>query len=226
MIAGIGHNASATPTKVTGHRAGNEERHDQRVDRGHERSHPGVDDARCEKQLKRIGGNPEQVEEKRHGGIEAAKERHEPGQRQLGIARERHRRVSEPTREEDEAERQQLAGMREIERGRHNHLRQPARLIVARTQATQECLTGLHETRQHDEEIAGDERGDERVARLAEDIPDANRCERGDQSREHPQTDQQRDRRRTPRDRSADGPIARDPAFLRRWPQSRTVRTA
>ena len=58
----------------------------------------------------------------------------------------------------------------------------------------QECLAGLHETRQHDEEIAGNERGDERVARLAEDIPHAYRCERGDQSREHPQTDQQRDR--------------------------------
>ena len=58
-------------------------------------------------------------------------------------------------------------------------------------QPVEERAAGLHEARQHDEEVAGDERGDERVARLAEDVPGSNGGERGDQSREHPQTDHQ-----------------------------------
>jgi len=61
--------------------------------------------------------------------------------------------------------------MRKIEGGRHDHLGQPAGLGIAGTEATQQRTAGLHETRQHDEEITGDERGDERVVRLAEDIP-------------------------------------------------------
>ena len=50
----------------------------------------------------------------------------------------------------------------------------------------------LDEDRQHDEEIAGDERGDERVAREREDVPHPDRRQRGDQSRQHPQADEQR----------------------------------
>ena len=48
----------------------------------------------------------------------------------------------------------------------------------AGTEPAKECAAGLHEARQHDEEVAGDEGGDERVARLAEDVPGANRRER------------------------------------------------
>ena len=58
----------------------------------------------------------------------------------------------------------------------------------------EQCAAGLHEARQHDEEVAGDEGGDERVARLAEDVPGSNRGQRGDQSRKHPQADHQRNR--------------------------------
>ena len=61
----------------------------------------------------------------------------------------------------------------------------------AGTEPAKEGVAGLHEARQHDEEVAGDEGGEQRVARLAEDIPGANGGERGDQSREHPQADQQ-----------------------------------
>ena len=78
---------SAPPAKVAGDGAGDEERHRERVHRRHERSHARVDDAGREKQLKRIGWNPEQVEQKRHGGGEAAEEGHEPGECQLRIAR-------------------------------------------------------------------------------------------------------------------------------------------
>ncbi len=78
---------SAPPAKVAGDGAGDEERHRQRVHRRHERSHARVDDAGREKQLKGIGRNPEQVEQKRHGRGEAAEEGYEPGERQLRIAR-------------------------------------------------------------------------------------------------------------------------------------------
>ena len=76
---------SAPPAQVTGHRARNEKSHDQRVDRRHERSDARVHDTRSQKELERIAGNPEQVEQKRHGGVEAAEERDKPGERQLGI---------------------------------------------------------------------------------------------------------------------------------------------
>ena len=66
--------------------------------------------------------------------------------------------------------------------------------VVAGTEPVEQRAAGLHEARQHDEQVAGDERGDERVARLAEDVPGSNRGERGDQSREHPQADHQRHR--------------------------------
>jgi hypothetical protein len=157
--------------------------------RRHERPHVRIDDAGGQKQLKRVGWNPELVEEKRHGRVEAAEESHEPGERQLGIGRQRYPRVSEPSREEDKAQGEELPRVREVEGGRHDDLRQPARLLVAAAESTKQCVAGFDERRQHDEEIAGDERGDERVARLVEDIPGSNGGERGDQSREHPQTD-------------------------------------
>ena len=196
---------------------------DQRVHRRHERPHPRVDDARREKQLKRIGGNPEQVEEKRHGRGEAAEEGHEPGERQLGIVRQRHRRVGEPSREQDEAQGEELPGVREVEGGRHDDLRQPARLLVAGTEPAEQRAAGLHEARQHDEQVAGDERGDERVARLAENIPGSNRGERGDQSREHPQADQQRHRDVRHEVDLQTAPTAPGSASPPRWPQSQTV---
>ena len=131
------------------------------------------------------------VEEERHRRGEAAEEGHQPGERQLRIVRQRHRRIGEPSRKEHEAERQQLPRVREVEGRRHDDLRQPAGLCVAGSSRPSSVLAGLHEARQHDEQVAGDARGDERVARLAEHIPGSNRRERGDQAREHPQTDQQ-----------------------------------
>ena len=130
--AGVRQERSATPMEVAGHGARDEQRHDQCVDGGHERPHPRVDHAGREKQLKRIGGNPEQVEQKRHRRSEAAEEGHEPGERQLGIVRERHRRVGEPSCEQDEAQGEQLPRVREIEGGRHDDFRQPARLLRRR----------------------------------------------------------------------------------------------
>ena len=184
-------NVSAPPAKVAGDGAGDEERHRERVHRRHERSHPRVDDTGREKQLKGIRWNPEQVEKKRHGGGEAAEEGYEPGECELRIARERHRRVCEPSREEDETQGEELSGVREVEGGRHDDLRQPAWLLVAGTQPAKKSVAGLHERRQHDEEVAGDGGGDERVARLAEYVSESNGGERRDQSREHPQAEQE-----------------------------------
>ena len=151
-------------------------------------------DAGGEKQLERIGRNPEQIEQKRHGRVEAPEEAHQPRERQLRIVGQWHERVREPSREEHEAQREQLPGVREVERGRHDHLREPARLHVAGAEPIEERAAGLREPRQHDEQIAGDEGREERVVRLAENVPRSNRRERGDQAREHPQAHQQRHR--------------------------------
>jgi hypothetical protein len=65
--------------------------------------------------------------------------------------------------------------VREIERGRHDDLGQPAGFPISGTKAVKQCAARLHEAGQHDEEVASDERGDERVARLAQDVPCSNR---------------------------------------------------
>ena len=59
------------------------------------------------------------------------------------------------------------------------------------SQPVKKSAAGLHERRQHDEEVAGDGGGDERVARLAEYVSESNGGERRDQSREHPQAEQE-----------------------------------
>jgi hypothetical protein len=57
------------------------------VHRGDQRADPGVDDGGREKELKRVGRNAEEIEEERHGGVEAAEERQQPGQGQPRIVR-------------------------------------------------------------------------------------------------------------------------------------------
>ena len=72
--------------------------------------------------------------------------------------------------------------------------KEAAQTLVAGAEPAKESVAGLHQPRQDDEEVAGDECSDERVARLAEDIPGSNGGKRGDQTGEHPQTDHQGDR--------------------------------
>ena len=58
--------------------------------------------------------------------------------------------------------------------------------------ALDERAARLDEHREHDEEIAGDKRRDERVAVEREDVPHPDRRQRRDESRQHPQADEQR----------------------------------
>ena len=101
-----------------------EQRHRHRVHRRHQRAEPRVDDAGREEELKRVGGDAEQIEQERHRGIEAAEEGDQTRQRQPRIVGERHRDVGEPAGEQDEADRQQLAGVRKVERCRHDDVGQ------------------------------------------------------------------------------------------------------
>ena len=66
----------------------------------------------------------------------------------------------------------------------------PAR---GRRVAREQRLARLGQRRQHDEQIAGDHRRDQRIARQAEDLAGADRRQRGDQPGQHPEADQQRD---------------------------------
>ena len=63
--------------------------------------------------------------------------------------------------------------------------------VVAGAEPVEQRPARLHEARQHDEQIAGDERGDERVARSLRMSRARIGRQRGDQSREHPQADEQ-----------------------------------
>ena len=122
------------PPRLESHRAGDGGAADQRDgDRVHgrgQRAEPGVDDARGHEQLKRVGWDAKQVEQERHRGVEAAEERQSPVIASRGYSVTRHRRAGEPAGEQNEAQRQQLPGVREIERGGHQDIRQRLRSIV------------------------------------------------------------------------------------------------
>ncbi len=106
-----------------------------RVQRREERAEPPVDDAGCEEQLEGVGRDAEQVQHERDGRVQAAEEGQEPREGQARVVRQPHRHVREPAGEQDEAERQELAGVREVERGRHDDVRQPGRLVIGQLMA-------------------------------------------------------------------------------------------
>ena len=185
---------SAPPADVPGGGAGGEQRHRHRVHRGDERSDARVDDAGGEKQLERVGRNPEEIEQERHRRREAAEEAEEPGERQLRVLRHRNQRVGEPSREQHEAQREELPRVREVEGRRHDDVGQPPRLAVEGIEPIEQGPARLDQRRQDDEQVAGDEGDHQRAVRLAEDVSGSNRRERADQPREHPQAHEQRHR--------------------------------
>ena len=68
-----------------------------------------------------------QIEQERHRGVEAAEERQRARGRQPRILGDRDGGIGEPAGEQDEADRQQLAGVREVERRRHDDVGQRGR---------------------------------------------------------------------------------------------------
>ena len=62
-----------------------EERDRHRVHRREQSAEPDVDDPGGEEQLERVGRNPEHIEQERHGGVEAAEEGQQSGEREPGI---------------------------------------------------------------------------------------------------------------------------------------------
>ena len=81
--------------------------------------------------------------------------------------------------------------MRKVERRRDDDVRQLLlRLVDAGTRDERSARFDQH--RQHDEEIAGDKRRDEAVARQREDVAGADRGQRRHETRQDPQAHQQR----------------------------------
>ena len=107
-----------------GNRTRPEQRDSQRVYGGDQRADVRVDDAACQEELKRVGRNAEEIEQKGHGGIEAAKESQQAGHRELRVLARWYHGIREPTGEQNEAERQDLPGMRKIERRWHQDVGQ------------------------------------------------------------------------------------------------------
>ena len=101
-----------------------------------------------------------------------------PGQRNSWIFRHRHRRIGEPSSEQNEADRQQLAGVGKIERRGHDHVGQRVGGFIDQPVLLEQFLACLDENRQDDEQIARHEGGDERVARRPEHFPIAKRGKR------------------------------------------------
>ncbi len=110
-----------------------------------------IDHAGCEEQLESIGGDAEQIQQKWHGCVQAAEKRHQAGQRELRIFLHRHRRIGKPSGEQNEADRQELAGVRKIERSGHDHIGQGSGRVVDKLVPIEQLLAGLDENRQDDE---------------------------------------------------------------------------
>jgi hypothetical protein len=182
------------PPEAPGEREASENGHRHRVDRRDERPESRVDHARGEKELERIGRQVKQVQQERHGGVHAAKEREDPRAEQLRVVRHRQRSVREPRNEGNEAQREQLARVWKIERDGHDDVGQPARLRIEVAPLAQQVLASLDEPRQHDEEVARDERHNEGVSRAGEQAPDRNAGEHRNETRQHPQRDDERNR--------------------------------
>jgi len=164
----------ALPAHHPRHCTAAEKCHSQSVHGGHERAEACVDYTAGDEELEGIGRNPEHIEEKRDRDVDAPEERHQPRQRQLRVLSDRHRRIREPPGKQHETDREQLAGVRKVERGRHDDVRQILlRLLDARLRYQRPARFDEH--RQDDEQIAGDEGGDEAVARQREDVTGANR---------------------------------------------------
>ena len=108
-----------------------------------------------------------------------------------GYSLKRHGRVREPPGKQDEADRQELAGVRKIERGGDDDLGQ-VRLLPRHAGALDERAARLDQHRQDDEQIAGNKRGDQRVTGERKDVPHPDRRQRGDEPRQHPQADEHR----------------------------------
>ena len=161
--------------------------------RGDERAEAGIDDAARQEQLKRIGWNTEEIEEKRHRDIETAEEGHQPGEGEPRIVRHTDDRVGEPPGEEHETDRQQLPGVREVERRRDDDVRQRRGGRIGRADPCDQRLAGFDQHRQDDEQVAGDEGRHQRIPGEAEDLPHPDRRQRGNQAREDPQAHQERD---------------------------------
>ena len=92
--------AAAVDSQRAADRAGAEQGDGDGMHRGDQRADARVDHAGREEELKRVGGDAEQVEQERNRGIEAAEERQQPGQRQpriVGHGERRHRQTSRRT---------------------------------------------------------------------------------------------------------------------------------
>ena len=109
-----------------------------------------------------------------------------PGQCQPRVFRHSHGRARKPSREENEAQRQQLSGMREIERGRDDDVRKRRRPVVDGVRAHEQSFARLDQNRQHDEQVAGDECSDQGIAGWSEDLTVRNRRQRRHQAGDHP----------------------------------------
>ena len=91
-----------------------------------ERAEARGDEARGQEELEHVRGDVEHVEQKGHGHVEAAEERHEPGEGQPRIVDEANVGVGEPAREQDEAQGQELARVRGTMTSGRRSAREPA----------------------------------------------------------------------------------------------------
>ena len=83
--------------------------------------------------------------------------------------------------------------MRKIEGRRDQDVRELRRLRRFRNVTSQQCAAGLDQRRQHDEQITGDESGEERVTRQAEHLTHPDGRQRGNETGQYPQAEEQRD---------------------------------
>ena len=123
------------------------------------------------KRSKRSAGSLHHVEQERHRGVDAAEHAQGAGGTEAEPLAERQVHVREPRPERHKGQRQDLAGMREVEQQRHHHADGPVGLVLGLPLLHQQLLVGLGDHRQHDEVVAGGKRREHRRLEGADELP-------------------------------------------------------
>jgi hypothetical protein len=178
---------SSVHAQPPGHEVRPEQREHERVHGGGGAAEPAVDDARDDEELEDVRGQPHEIEEKGHRRVEAAEEAEEAGPGQARELAGRHGRAHEPAGEEHEGEAQELRAVGEGEGRGDEDVRRLVGVGLVETGLGEEGLAPLGEQGQDDEEIRGDEGGQQGVLGERHDPAVGQPGQGGHQTRQQPE---------------------------------------
>ena len=160
-------------------------RDDQRnrggVGGGQQRAEPAVQQTRHREQPEQVGWQMKQIEQERDRRVHAAEQREDTCRGHRAPLRQRQVVAAKPRGKRNEPQAQDFAGMREIEHQRHDHTNRRVAVCLRDPLLPQQFLAFFRDDRQHDEQIAGGEGGQERSAEAPREALGGNRRDQADE---------------------------------------------